>query len=158
MSRLWAPHSRDHDSVLSPPKGYVTPPFPSLHNPSQDFRNRRNSPQLYYSKDIFFFTLYWTLIMYAATYGLCGLWAAVISCRSSRRKGRSPVPALLLLLLFLSVGGVSAVLGSAVVGYVLAAVYSVGYFTMSTWVPFLWALVQTLITIMGSYSTIVTLL
>lgn len=149
-------HSRGR--VLSPPAGYVTPKFPSLHNPRLDFNDPGHAPQLYYSKDIFLFTLYWTLIMYAATYGLCGLWAAIISYRSSRRKGRSPMPALLLLLLFLSFGGVSAVLGSAIVGYVLAALYSVGYFTMSTWVPFLWALVQTLIAIMGSYSTIVILL
>src|SRR5260221_12638011 len=75
--------------------------------------------------DIFLFTLYWTLIMYAATYGLCGLWAAIINFRSAHRKGRSPMPALLLLLLFLSFGTFSAVLGSAVVGQWLLTIFQI---------------------------------
>jgi len=56
------------------------------------------------------------------------------------------------------VGLVFGVVTSAIVGYSLAAVYSVGLFRMSTWVPFLWSIVIMLVTIIGSYSTIVGIL
>ncbi|KAF9508130.1 hypothetical protein BS47DRAFT_1488499 [Hydnum rufescens UP504] len=150
--------SRTQDSVLSPPPGYVTPSFPSLHNPALEFHRREEAQYLFYSKDIYRFTLYWTLIMYALTYGACGVWAGIVQAVAARRKGHGLTSSMLVVLVFLTVGSFSAVIGSAVIGYVLAAVYSVGSFAMSTWVPFLWALVQTLAAIMGSYSTIITLL
>ncbi len=40
------------NKVLSPPPGYVTPEFPSLHNPSRDFHDPDEAPQLYYSEGI----------------------------------------------------------------------------------------------------------
>lgn len=43
-------------------------------------------------------------------------------------------------------------------GLVLAIVYNAGFFVMSTWVPFLWGLIQILVVIMGSYSTMTTIL
>ena len=106
--------------------------------------------------DIFRFTLYWTLIFYAATYGLCGVWAGLIAGYASRRKKRRAVTAVLAMLPFWIFGTLAAVVGAAVTGirpvgskrpvlihgafssgYVLAAVYSVGSFTMSTYDIFL---------------------
>lgn len=43
-------------------------------------------------------------------------------------------------------------------GVVLSIIYNAGFFVMSTWIPFLWALIQVLIVVIGSYSTITTIL
>ncbi|KAG0306409.1 hypothetical protein BGZ97_000759 [Linnemannia gamsii] len=40
----------------------------------------------------------------------------------------------------------------------IAAIYNAGAYRMSTWVPFLWGLIQALVVIMGSYSTVTTIL
>jgi len=149
-------YSRSLDDTLHPPPGYVVPEFPSLYNPRRDFHNKIPVQYLFSASDIFRFTLYWTLIFYAATYGLCGIWAGLIAGYASHRKKRRAMIAILAMLPFWIFGTLAAVVGSAVTGYVLAAVYSVGLFTMSTWVPFLWAIVLTSISIMGSYSTVLT--
>lgn len=44
------------------------------------------------------------------------------------------------------------------IGVALALVYNAGFFVMSTWIPFLWALIQILVVMVGSYSTITTIL
>lgn len=149
-------YSRAEDSTLHPPADYRTPRFPSLYNPSQDFHTKVPVRYLFYSQDVFRFTLYWTLIFYAATYGLCGLWAGITAGFRSRRTKRRVLVGFLAMFPFLFFGTMAAVVGAAVVAYVLAAVYSVGSFTMSTWVPFLWGIVQCTISIMGSYSTVLT--
>lgn len=43
-------------------------------------------------------------------------------------------------------------------GLAIAAIYNAGAYRMSTWVPFLWGLIQALVVIMGSYSTVTTIL
>lgn len=43
-------------------------------------------------------------------------------------------------------------------GVALALVYNSGFFVMSTWIPFLWSLIQILVVMAGSYSTITTIL
>lgn len=61
-------------------------------------------------------------------------------------------------IVFILWGLASAVLSATIVGFVVGAVYAAGDFRMSTWIPFTWALVQALIVVMGSYSTVTTLL
>ncbi|GFZ49772.1 hypothetical protein JCM24511_07175 [Saitozyma sp. JCM 24511] len=56
------------------------------------------------------------------------------------------------------VAGVISLVSATVVGFALAAVYSAGGFVMSTWVPFLWALIQVLVLIISSYSTLTAIL
>ncbi|KDQ19057.1 hypothetical protein BOTBODRAFT_52241 [Botryobasidium botryosum FD-172 SS1] len=140
------------NTPLSAPPGYRTPSFPSLYNPSLEFRDEHGSHFLYKSSDIFRFTLYWTMIFYLSMYAFCGAWALI-----ARRKPPG-LGSAFVFLAFVFVGMFLAVLGSVVIGYVLAAVYSVGNFNVSTWVPFQWALIQTLVSILGSYPSIVTLL
>ncbi|KAL5531476.1 hypothetical protein ACEPAG_4353 [Sanghuangporus baumii] len=62
--------------------------------------------------------------------------------------------ALLVLLTYLVVGFLNAVVGSIIVGYVLAGLYKSGGFFMSTWTPPLFALVQTLIGVLGIYPSV----
>jgi hypothetical protein len=110
--------------------------------------------------DIFRFTLYWTLIFYTPLFLVCGTYAflnlsfsptsrpaqssypmlpSAPSGRSFRRtpartnKGRSRIAsALLVLAIFLVCGFAGAVIGSAVMGFVLAGLYRAGRFNMST--------------------------
>jgi len=149
------------DTILSPPDGYVTPSFPCLYDPRAEFMRPSDSNAttvvpgtcyLYYSGDVWRFTLYWTLICYGITFLLTGLWAFIVFSK------KSPALAALIPIGYLVIGGICALVGASIIGFVLAAVYSVGYFSMSTWVPFLWALVQIMVTIMGSYSTAITVI
>ncbi|KAG9004021.1 hypothetical protein FRB94_002730 [Tulasnella sp. JGI-2019a] len=170
------------DNTLTPPPGYVVPSFPSLYNPGRELGDSdgltKGAYYLYYSKDIYRFCLYWTLILYVPLFFLCGLYGAVVHVISKQRQSRkrrslSPrerrdgtagggyrTSGLIFLVPvgYLLAGMLFGAISSAVVGYALAAVYSVGLFSMSTWVPFLWSMVVTLVTIMGSYSTILTIL
>ncbi|KAG8697622.1 hypothetical protein FRC08_006410 [Ceratobasidium sp. 394] len=149
------------DSGLTPPEGYVVPSFPSLYDPRFEFKDSAldttplGTHYLYYSFDVYRFTLYWTLIFYASSFALCGTCALLVRVLSKRR---APKLFVTVVLAFILTGTFLAVVGSAIVGYVLAAVYSVGYFSMSTWVPFLWALILTLVAVMGSYSTVIVML
>ncbi|CAE6440684.1 unnamed protein product [Rhizoctonia solani] len=146
---------------LTPPPGYVVPSFPSLYDPRFEFGDSDpSSPPpgthyLYNSYDIYRFTLYWTLLFYASSFALCGTFALLVRGLSKRR---APKLFVTVVLAFILTGTFFAVVGSSIVGYVLAAIYSVGYFSMSTWVPFLWALILTLVAVMGSYSTVIVIL
>jgi len=150
--------SSDPDTILSPPAGYVSPSFPCLYNPRAEFTRVNSSTlvpgtcYLYYSNDVWRFTLYWTLICYSITFLLTGTWAFIVFSK------KSVLLAALIPLSFGFFAGLFGLIGSSIIGFVLAAVYSVGYFSMSTWVPFLWALVQTMVAIMGSYSTAISII
>ena len=48
------------------PINYQTPSFPSLYDPLPS--HRKEAYYLYYTTDIWRFTLYWTLIFYAVTH------------------------------------------------------------------------------------------
>ncbi|OCF34346.1 hypothetical protein I316_03860 [Kwoniella heveanensis BCC8398] len=76
-----------------------------------------------------------------------------------RRKKRPPLwPVLILPAVSVFVAAVIALISGTVVGFALAAIYSAGGFSMSTWVPFLWALIQVLVLIISSYSTLTSIL
>ena len=55
-------------------------------------------------------------------------------------------------LVYCVIGGIEAILAGSVVGLVLGAVYSAGYFKMSTWMPFLWGLINVMVLILSSFS------
>jgi len=62
--------------------------------------------------------------------------------------------AIIVLVLFLSAGVLSATLGSAIVGYILVGLFKAAKFQMSTWIPFLFALSQTIISLLGAWSSV----
>ena len=43
-------------------------------------------------------------------------------------------------------------MAGSILGLVLGAVYSAGYYKMSTWTPFLWGLINVLVIILASFS------
>ncbi|AFR94309.1 hypothetical protein C343_02380 [Cryptococcus neoformans C23] len=67
-------------------------------------------------------------------------------------------PVILLPIVMAVVAGIVSIISSTIIGFALAAVYSAGGFSMSTWVPFLWALIQALVLVISSYSTLTTIL
>ncbi|KAK9466070.1 hypothetical protein V1512DRAFT_264668 [Lipomyces arxii] len=123
------------------PYGYITPSFPSLNWPRG---SRLDSVYyLYYRDDIWRFTLYWTMIAYTVVYGAAGLWAALM-CRR--------IKSVLIIVFYMGIGVLQAVISGSIIGAILGLIYSAGSFTMSTWIPFVWAIVQILVMITISYS------
>lgn len=66
--------------------------------------------------------------------------------------------ALLVILAFLFLSLAGAVMGAAVVGFVLAGVYKTGGFYMSTWVPFVWAVIQSLVGLLAIWPSIINII
>ncbi|EIW78787.1 hypothetical protein CONPUDRAFT_106823 [Coniophora puteana RWD-64-598 SS2] len=63
--------------------------------------------------------------------------------------------AVLVLLMFSFLSLAISVLGAAVVGFLLFAVYQAGGFYMSTWVPFVWAVIQGLVALLGIWPSVI---
>ncbi|CAG8590130.1 3215_t:CDS:2 [Paraglomus brasilianum] len=122
-----------------------SPSWPSLYWPLSESKVNLWSPN-----DMIRFTLYWTIIFFEVIYGVAGLWALVVSWRY---KWSYMIP-----VAFVVTALLTGSLSGSIVGGVLAALYGAGKFPMSTWVPFLWGLVQALIVVMGCYSTVTTIL
>lgn len=62
------------------PINYQIPEFPSLYDPLP--AHHKEAYYLYYTKDIWRFTLYWTLIFYAATHLTVAGWAVLTHSRN----------------------------------------------------------------------------
>ncbi|KAI0924953.1 hypothetical protein AcW2_005679 [Taiwanofungus camphoratus] len=76
--------------------------------------------------------------------------ARLYRTRSKPNEKRSRLTFALIVFLAFAVFSVAgAVVGSAVIGYVLAGLFKAGHYNMSTWIPFLGGLLQTLVGFMG---------
>jgi len=149
------------------------PSFPSLYSPHIVFNPSSVSPASKYldnAHDIYVFTLYWTLILYLPLFLLTGSCAALLLAFESVRRERIPFSrhesdrlakpsatggtrhrsiaySIAVLLLYGIAGVLLSVMSSTVVGFLIAGVYAAGKFRVSTWIPFLWALSQSLVTL-----------
>ncbi|KAI0369765.1 hypothetical protein BV20DRAFT_967425 [Pilatotrama ljubarskyi] len=63
--------------------------------------------------------------------------------------------ALLVLFVFALFALAGAVVGSAIVGYVLAGLFKAAKYNMSTWIPFIGGLLQTLVGFLGLWPTVI---
>lgn len=89
------------------PINYVTPAFPSLYDP---FPGRSNvAYYLYHTRDIWRFTLYWTLIFYICCYMTVAACALVMQGRNWKICLAVPV-------VYAVTGGLEAVLAGSIVG------------------------------------------
>lgn len=122
--------------------GYTPPKFPglTLHFESND----ATSEFLYYSSDIWKFTLFWTLIVFAVFYLAAGVIAAV-----GQRKLFNGI---FIILVYFVWGIGQAFISGSIVGILLATLYRSGSFMMNTWIPLIWAGAQILYVIVLSYS------
>ncbi|KAF5871475.1 uncharacterized protein Bfra_007993 [Botrytis fragariae] len=129
------------------PLDYSTPPFPSLYWPLHAKPGVPN--YLYYAHDIWRFTLLWTLIMYGITHIAAAACAVVMQSGKGKNAWQY---AWIIPLVYALVGGITALLAGSLVGLILGAIYNAGYFQMSTWIPFIWALINVLVFIISSFS------
>ncbi|ORX55112.1 hypothetical protein DM01DRAFT_257707 [Hesseltinella vesiculosa] len=66
---------------------------------------------------------------------------------------------LILIPFIFAIGGAfTTFITGSLLGVAVALVYMTGYFVMTTWIPFLWALINILILVIGGYSTITAIL
>ncbi|KAF2201728.1 hypothetical protein GQ43DRAFT_455588 [Delitschia confertaspora ATCC 74209] len=130
-------------SSSSAPIDYETPTFPSLYWPLP-FIDAHPS-YLYYAGDIWRFTVLWTLLAFGAIHIVVALWACIVQWRSWKLIWVVPV-------LYTVIGGIEGVVAGSIVGGLLGGVYNAGYFRMSTWIPFVWALVNALVLILSSFA------
>ncbi|QSZ29154.1 hypothetical protein DSL72_003665 [Monilinia vaccinii-corymbosi] len=129
------------------PLDYITPPFPSLYWP---LHAKPGVPTyLYYAHDIWRFTLLWTLIAYGVTHMAVAIYAIVMQLG----KGKNAWQYVWIIpFVYALIAGIEALLAGSFVGLILGAVYNAGYFEMSTWIPFIWSLINVLVLIISSFS------
>ncbi|CAK4000600.1 sporulation RMD1 [Lecanosticta acicola] len=125
------------------PLSYETPPFPSLYWPFPV-----DGPQctyLYDARPMWRFTLYWTLIFVGGVH----LFAAAYACVAQWRNWRW---IWLSLLGFAFIGTCEALIAGNIVGGLVGAIYTTGFFRMSTWIPLTWGIINALVLILSSFA------
>lgn len=130
------------------PIGYNVPSFPSLHTPGEGHIYQLS--YLYYTFDIWRFTLYWSLI-FSVSFHLCAALMAIIM-------HKKVVGSIWILVVYLGIAGVESFISGSIIGLLIAAIYKAGMFGMSTWIPFVWGLIQILFMVITSYSMMSTVL
>ncbi|KAJ7114084.1 hypothetical protein C8R44DRAFT_710503 [Mycena epipterygia] len=71
-------------------------------------------------------------------------------------EGRSRTTfAILVLLTFIALSLAGASLGSAVIGFVLAGIYKLAKYNMSTWIPFLWSVISVLVGLLSVWPSVI---
>ncbi|KAI4110412.1 MAG: hypothetical protein LQ339_001277 [Xanthoria mediterranea] len=128
---------------MSLPGHYETPHFPALYWPIGVLPGE---PQyLYTVQDAWRFTLFWTLIVFELCHLAASSYALLVQWRNWKvMLGVVPLYSVL--------AGVEALMAGSVVGLLLGAVYKAGDFRMSTWLPFIWAIINVLVLILSSFS------
>ncbi|WWC95704.1 hypothetical protein V866_002569 [Kwoniella sp. B9012] len=169
--------------AVSVPDGYTTPSFPSLYLPTLHDTTNQRGIFLYEAEAIWHFTLYWTLLLLGSLFLICSIYASLTifinmttyrdkpsdrnrndpslnKKKIARKRSKKPPlwPIFILPLISVVIASGISLISATVVGFALAAIYSAGGFSMSTWVPFLWALIQVLVLLISSYSTLTSIL
>ncbi|KAH0230093.1 hypothetical protein KCV06_g6943, partial [Aureobasidium melanogenum] len=129
--------------VDTPPLSYTTPPFPSLYWPFPV--GGTQTLYLYHSHDMWRFTLLWTIIDVVGIHLIAAAFAMAIQWRNWKLIWLVPI-------VFGFIGAVEAIIAGNVVGGLLSGVYSAGYFRMSTWIPFSWGAINSLVLILSSFA------
>lgn len=147
------------------PVGYLPPPFPSLFWPAGAFTPKFESAYLYYSSDVWNFTVCWSLIFFGTVYFIAGVWSAIIMFIQSYRQvqvgarkhtlGWRPF---VIIPTYVVIGGIHGLLSGAIIGLILLLIYKAGSLAMSTWIPFCWGMASILYHICASYSTSLTIM
>lgn len=126
------------------PIGYVVPRFPSLYWPVGSSKQQYEMSNLYYTYDIWRFTVIWTIIMFVAFHLAAACWASLMK--------RGVKSALLISTAYIVIGGIEGIVSGSIVGLIITGVYRAGLCSVSTWIPLCWAVVQILWIVFTSYS------
>ncbi|CAG85558.2 DEHA2B13838p [Debaryomyces hansenii CBS767] len=142
------------------PIGYTVPPFPSLYWPLGPTSSDFQSSYLYYSFDIWKFTVFWSLILFGGFYLTAGLLAVFNQISNNyRHKISNPISkgtilgCIVLVSMYLLLGLAQGFICGAIIGLLLSAIYKAGSLNMSTWIPFCWGIAEILFNVCCSYST-----
>ncbi|KAJ7777146.1 hypothetical protein B0H16DRAFT_1360819 [Mycena metata] len=74
--------------------------------------------------------------------------------KHNRRRSRTTF-AILVFLTFALLSLAGAAVGSAVVGFILAGIYKLAKFNMSTWIPFLWSVISVLVGLFSVWPSVI---
>ncbi|KAF2456519.1 hypothetical protein BDY21DRAFT_287634 [Lineolata rhizophorae] len=141
---IHAPGNSFTERLSSPaPLDYEPPSFPSLYWPFPVLGTQ--AYYLYHPYDVWRFTLLWTLLFYGGVHLAASGFAVGVQWR------RNWKAVWLVPVLYAGVAGIEALIAGSVVGG-LGGVYTAGYFRMSTWIPFVWAFISTLVLILSSFA------
>lgn len=124
------------------PAGYVAPSFPALSFHVSN--NPYTSPHLYYSWDIYRFTVYWYLIFSTGFHVIAALTGGILSRNLKRTIWTTVV--------FTAVGAFFGFMVGSIVGLILGTVYRAGALKMTPWIPFIWSLLTMIYMTASSYS------
>ncbi len=93
----------------SVPLDYTVPPFPSLYSPIRPLQGEAKF--LYFTNDVWRFTLYWTLLFYTGAHLSVAFWAIAIQFRSWKIVWGVPI-------LYIVIAALEGLLAGSVVGLV----------------------------------------
>ena len=148
-------------SSLNIPIGYTTPEFPLLYWPLGPTSSEYSTLLLYYAFDIWKFTVVWFILIFTGFYLVSGSIASFNYILHYRRnhyankfwlKDYLVNGGLILSSYILTSVSIGFVAGS-VIGLLTSAIYKAGSMTMSTWIPFTWAVAGILYDICSSFLT-----
>ncbi|KAI0143560.1 integral membrane protein [Xylariaceae sp. FL1272] len=126
-----------------PPEGYhVNHRFPSICWPP-------HACNLYSVYQSWRFTLLWTMIFFSAFH----LGATAIALVMQIGKPKSIWTYLVAIpVIYVVVAGIEALVVGSITGSILGAIYQAGCYEMSTWIPFVWGIINTLVLIVSSFT------
>ncbi|TQS36803.1 hypothetical protein Golomagni_02737, partial [Golovinomyces magnicellulatus] len=93
------------------PLDYKTPPWPSLYWPLDERTGA--AKYLYFTHDIWLYTLLWTLVMFAGTHGIVAIISVVMHIGKGHRSWQYSWAILFALI---TIAGVEAIMAGSVVG------------------------------------------
>jgi len=128
------------------PVNYTVPQWPALYWPFPVVNGTSAKAQyLYEAYDIWRFTVIWTQLFFGTVHLVTSATAVFVQWHNWKVIWLVPV-------IYAFIAGVEALFAGSMVGGLLAAVYTAGYFKMPTWIPFVWGLINTLVLILSSFA------
>lgn len=136
------------------PIGYVVPKFPSLYLPKGASKFKYNKSYLYYTKDSWRFTVYWSIIVIVGLYFAAAMLATLTHLYNGSKGGRhnSKRSVLFIIAVYVMMAVLQGFVAGSFVGLLLSAIYDSAQLRMSTWVPFAYSLVIGVYNVTSSYS------
>lgn len=146
------------------PSNYTVPPWPSLSATETLYIFYTTGlPLVLVISDFWYFIMLWTLVFNTSIYAIASIWAYFVF-RRYRWSFLMPI-------VFTLIGATTGFIQGSVAGKILSAnnlsrhsglalsaVYQAGSFKMSTWIALVWGLLQAALLLLGSFSTITSIL